>query len=116
MPTTNPRQVDAERIAKPAREMTWQDRGLCNETDPELFYPEIGSTGIEAKKVCVRCPVQKKCIDWAMETEEPWGVWGGYTAHERQLMKKGVRIVSLDKVRAKVQKENAKRAKAAKRR
>ena len=30
------------------------------------------------------CPVRPKCLDWAIEHDEPEGVWGGMTAKERK--------------------------------
>ena len=34
-------------------ELSWQERSLCAQTDPEAFFPEKGGSTREAKKVCV---------------------------------------------------------------
>ncbi|TGZ12391.1 transcriptional regulator WhiB [Streptomyces sp. S816] len=71
----------------------WRGFGACKEEDPELFFP-IGSTGPallqieEAKSVCRRCPVIERCLQWALETGQPHGVWGGMSEDERRLMKR----------------------------
>ena len=41
-------------------ELSWQERALCAQTDPEAFFPEKGGSTREAKKVCVgvRGPVR----------------------------------------------------------
>lgn len=37
-----------------------------------------------AKRICERCAVQEKCLDWAIEHGEKHGVWGGMTPDERK--------------------------------
>ncbi|MGN6299804.1 MAG: WhiB family transcriptional regulator, partial [Angustibacter sp.] len=32
-------------------ELSWQERALCAQTDPEAFFPEKGGSTREAKKV-----------------------------------------------------------------
>lgn len=61
----------------------WWD-GLCAETDPEAFYPEKGGTTEPAKRICARCPVIAQCLDHALATDEPHGIWGGMSARERR--------------------------------
>ena len=73
--------------------MTWRDRAACLDEDPELFFP-IGNTEPafrqieEARAVCLRCEVMEVCLDWAMETRQEAGVWGGQSAEERQSLKR----------------------------
>jgi WhiB family redox-sensing transcriptional regulator len=42
-----------------------------------------------AKDICANCPVQEDCLDWAMEQQEPYGIWGGLTARERDRLRNG---------------------------
>lgn len=35
------------------------------------------------KAVCDDCPVRAACLEYAFDTRQPWGVWGGMTAVER---------------------------------
>jgi WhiB family redox-sensing transcriptional regulator len=74
--------------------MDWRHHALCREEDPELFFP-IGTTGPiferqvqEAKRVCGACPVQHDCLQWAMETAQDAGIWGGLTEDERRALKR----------------------------
>lgn len=39
-----------------------------------------------AKDICMSCPVQQACLDYALDTREPFGIWGGFTEHERRAM------------------------------
>jgi WhiB family transcriptional regulator, redox-sensing transcriptional regulator len=73
--------------------MDWRHDALCREEDPELFFP-IGNTGPallqidEAKQVCQRCPVTDSCLQWALESGQDAGVWGGLSEDERRAVKR----------------------------
>ena len=62
----------------------WADQALCAQTDPESFFPEKGGSTHEAKKVCAACFVQAECLDWALTTNERFGIWGGLSERERR--------------------------------
>ncbi len=57
--------------------MGWQERALCAQTDPEAFFPEKGGSTREAKKVCTGCEVRAECLEYALEHDERFGIWGG---------------------------------------
>lgn len=67
----------------------WRHRAECRDEDPELFFP-VGNSGpallqtAEAKAVCRQCPVLGECLDWAMQTGQDAGVWGGMSEDERR--------------------------------
>ena len=68
--------------------MGWQERALCAQTDPEAFFPEKGGSTREAKKVCTGCDVRSECLDYALENDERFGIWGGLSERERRKLKK----------------------------
>jgi WhiB family redox-sensing transcriptional regulator len=68
--------------------VAWQESALCAQTDPELFFPEKGGSVREAKKVCMACPVRAECLEWALDTGERYGIWGGLSERERRKVKK----------------------------
>jgi WhiB family transcriptional regulator, redox-sensing transcriptional regulator len=37
-----------------------------------------------AKAICVQCSVRNECLEFAIETGETFGVWGGLTETERR--------------------------------
>ncbi|NUR89837.1 MAG: WhiB family transcriptional regulator, partial [Nonomuraea sp.] len=43
----------------------------------------------QARRICRACPVRHACLEWAVRTGEPDGVWGGATPAERRLMRAG---------------------------
>ena len=73
--------------------MDWRHEAACREEDPELFFP-IGNTGPalsqidEAKAVCRRCDVTDTCLQWALESGQDSGVWGGLSEDERRALKR----------------------------
>jgi WhiB family transcriptional regulator, redox-sensing transcriptional regulator len=70
----------------------WAAQGACRRHDPELFFP-IASTGpsisqvARAKAVCAGCPVRVECLEFALDSGQDFGVWGGASADERRLMR-----------------------------
>lgn len=68
----------------------WAEKARCPETDPEAFFPEKGGSTKEAKKVCQRCPVTKECLQYALDNDERFGVWGGLSERERRRLQQGV--------------------------
>lgn len=36
-----------------------------------------------AEKLCADCPLMKMCKDYAMEAQEPYGIWGGTRPKDR---------------------------------
>ena len=69
-------------------ELSWQERSLCAQTDPEAFFPEKGGSTREAKKVCVGCEVRAECLEYALARDERFGIWGGLSERERRKLKK----------------------------
>ncbi len=62
----------------------------CHGKNPDLWFPERdqGPKGSdEAKAICEACPVRSACLDWALESGETFGIWGGKTPAERRRMK-----------------------------
>ena len=70
--------------------LSWQDRALCAQTDPEAFFPEKGGSTREAKRVCMSCEVQAECLEYALANDERFGIWGGLSERERRKLKRRV--------------------------
>ena len=71
----------------------WRELSACRDSDPNLFFP-TGSTGpagdqIElATAICAQCSVQEECLQYALETNQEAGVWGGYAEDDRRRLRK----------------------------
>lgn len=83
----------ASSLALGNADYSWRDEALCRDTDPDLFFP-VGTTGqalvqIErAKSVCGECPVRCECLEFALETNQDAGIWGGTSEDERRLLRR----------------------------
>jgi WhiB family redox-sensing transcriptional regulator len=66
----------------------WQARGACRAGDPEAWFA-ANMTTATAQRLCEPCPVRAECLAWALDTGEPYGVWGGVTAAERRRIRRG---------------------------
>lgn len=71
----------------------WRDHALCRNTNPDLFFP-VGTTGValesiaHAKAVCEECVVTQECLDFALDTHQDSGVWGGLSEEERRVIRR----------------------------
>ena len=74
--------------AAEAAELGWQGRALCAEVDPEIFFPEKGGSTREPKRVCRACEVRTECLDYALEHDERFGIWGGFSERERRALRR----------------------------
>lgn len=71
---------------------------LACEVDPEAWYAPIVRGALPAngkrrltpeQEDCFACPVREECLQFALENDEGYGVWGGLTPYERDQLKKG---------------------------
>lgn len=74
----------APRLGSPRREArdSWKDRAACRDRNVELFFTP--GREAEARSVCARCPVREECLDWALEMNVEYGVWGGLDERQRR--------------------------------
>jgi WhiB family redox-sensing transcriptional regulator len=69
----------------------WQVVGACRNVDSTVFFHPHGERGAPrstrdatAKALCARCPVIGECRTHALTVHEPYGVWGGLSAEDRE--------------------------------
>lgn len=73
--------------------LLWRSDASCRGTSPELFFP-VGTTGLavdqiaEAKAVCMACPSQVPCLQFALLTNQDSGVWGATSEEERRTLRR----------------------------
>ena len=75
-------------------EYGWQWRASCRGEDTSLFFPpnhpevreEREVRERRAKALCGACPVRMDCLEYAVRTREPYGIWGGLNEMERRVL------------------------------
>lgn len=55
----------------------WKEAGSCKGVDPEVFFGYDEDSVRRAQSVCVTCPVQIDCFEYAKAIRPTGGVWGG---------------------------------------
>lgn len=70
-------------LFSPDEDLSWQDLALCAEVDPELWFPEKGGGTRKPKRICRMCEVRTECLEYALETGQRFGIWGGLSPQER---------------------------------
>lgn len=63
----------------------WHAEAACH-GKTHLFF---GAGSLEAKRICRTCPMQRVCLDDALDRGELSGIWGGFNGSERLAMKHG---------------------------
>jgi len=73
----------------------WFVPAACRDIDQQLFFePESEGAELRAKRIraakalCADCPVRRECLLFALAKPERYGIWGGYTARERAVLKR----------------------------
>jgi WhiB family redox-sensing transcriptional regulator len=90
----------AERVARKvadspheSSDTSWRSSAACCDTDPDLFFP-VGTTGQaieqieQAQAVCMGCPAQVQCLEFALRTNQDTGIWGGTSEETRRHLRR----------------------------
>lgn len=71
----------------------WYEDAACKSRSAEVFFPpsDVPGAAQKAKTICAGCPVQEQCLEFALETAQTEGVWGGMDAGERRRLRRRTR-------------------------
>ncbi|MCA1832822.1 MAG: WhiB family transcriptional regulator [Actinobacteria bacterium] len=70
----------------------WQHLARCRGSDASLFFSPTylekrdvrADREAKARAICAECAVKRDCLDFALSTREPHGIWGGFNEIERR--------------------------------
>lgn len=73
-------------------DLNWQSEAGCRGSDANLFFSpthveskdERTARETRAKAICADCAVRVTCLNFALATREPHGIWGGLNELERR--------------------------------
>jgi WhiB family redox-sensing transcriptional regulator len=84
--TYGPTQLATELVAD------WRAQAACSGYPNSLFFPSsdgVDEGSIErAKAICAVCPVIDDCLEYALETNQRSGIWGGTSERERKSLRR----------------------------
>ena len=74
------------------QEAEWRERAACLPLPGIIFFGmddnespiERRAREEQAKSICAACGVRGQCLEFAIATKEPYGIWGGLTELERK--------------------------------
>jgi WhiB family redox-sensing transcriptional regulator len=91
-PPASTAQAWRETLARESRQPgSWVLRARCRGVQPTIFFPDSDDAAQAALELCSQCPVREACLEYALETKEVLGVWGGTTELERRRMRRRAR-------------------------
>lgn len=65
-------------------ERPWAVYAACKDEASMTFFPQNRAEEATALRICAICPVVDECLDYALESKERFGVWGGTTERARR--------------------------------
>lgn len=69
----------------------WRNRAACLGYPNSLFFPTPESPEASVQRaieVCQICPVSEDCLQYALETNQRSGIWGGTTEDQRRTLRR----------------------------
>jgi WhiB family redox-sensing transcriptional regulator len=60
----------------------------CRGEDTRLFFPASDFGIGPAMAICGRCTHRAECLQWALDTKQNFGIWGGTTPEQRREMRR----------------------------
>ncbi|MFJ8677166.1 WhiB family transcriptional regulator [Streptomyces sp. NPDC093589] len=64
----------------------WRDYRACDGQDPDLFAADDKSAIDAAKAICADCPAKAFCLQFAIDSNSQYGVYGGTDEKERRAL------------------------------
>lgn len=68
----------------------WREVGSCFGNEEVDFFSSTEAEAEDAVAMCSTCPVIEDCLDFALETNQPDGIWGGLTTPERTSLRRRI--------------------------
>ena len=65
-------------------DVAWKDRAYCLGIPNDIFFAERGGSNALAKLICSLCEVRAECLDYAVELNNSFGVFGMTTPRNRR--------------------------------
>jgi len=69
----------------------WRAGAACSGFQHSLFFPTADTdiaTIERARGICMNCAVSPECLEYALETNQRAGIWGGTTEDERRSVRR----------------------------
>ncbi|MDP9145203.1 MAG: WhiB family transcriptional regulator [Actinomycetota bacterium] len=71
--------------------VAWRSSAACSGLPHSVFFPVAEADEDEialAKEICLICPVTEDCLEFALETNQRSGIWGGTAEEDRKALRR----------------------------
>lgn len=65
----------------------WHEQAACRGVGTERFFPSEGSSLMQARRLCSRCPVADDCLRYALANPSLKGIWAGTSERRRRKLR-----------------------------
>lgn len=67
----------------------WRTKASCKNLPFAVFFPERGqNTPVIVKKMCKICPVKEECLEYAVLSNQQYGIWAGTSVKARRKLRR----------------------------
>jgi WhiB family redox-sensing transcriptional regulator len=69
----------------------WRVEAACSGLPHSVFFPvgdDVDEAIASAKEICALCSVSDACLEFALETNQRAGVWGGTSEEDRKALRR----------------------------
>ena len=67
---------------------SWRADAACRGADTDVFFIGPGHKPDAAIAVCDRCEVRDECLEYALDNDEEFGIWGGLMPKQRKELRR----------------------------
>lgn len=71
--------------------MSWHENAPCRSVDGDLWFPDIGDNGEQAKRICRTCLYKAPCITEAIGRGEKHGIYAGISIKKAAAVRREIR-------------------------
>lgn len=71
--------------------VAWRSSAACSGLPHSIFFPVAEATAEAvalAKEICGTCAVTEDCLEFALETNQRSGIWGGTAEEDRKALRR----------------------------
>lgn len=69
-------------LKNPEKDSSWRDQAACKRAGVTEFFS--GNSTKAIKSMCSICVVSKQCLQFALDNDIRYGVWGGQDSKQRR--------------------------------
>ena len=67
-----------------SRHLQWRTDAACRDDDTSIFFSDDPADAARAVAMCAECPVRQACLEFALDSRQADGIWGGLTEMQRR--------------------------------